>query len=186
MHHIVNVVVYVVLFAERACEGQAGEMFKPVPINGVKIKPNDERREQPYVGQHRHGDEDALSVLVKSPKGDVRQEGKGEKHAAEETKDVSDIVDPRQEAAQEEEENDAGQLEKGLPRLLQHLPTLKQLNKQASEESKLRACRSHLKRENTRRDESRAVMTFQTTLRKQVRPINFNDQTSLKELIYVP
>lgn len=107
VHHIVNVVVYVVLFAERARERQAGEMFKPVPINRVKIKPNDEGREQPDVGQHRHSDEDAFSVLVKSPKGDIRQEGKGEKHAAKETKDVSNVVNPWQEAAQEEEENDA-------------------------------------------------------------------------------
>lgn len=100
-------------------------MLQPVPVNRVKIKPDDEGREQPDVGQHWDSNEYTFPVLVKSPEGDVGQEGKGEQHAAEETKDVGDVVDPRQEAAQEEEEDDTHQFEKGLPRLLQHLPTLK-------------------------------------------------------------
>lgn len=148
MHHIVNVVVYVVLLTELACEGQAGEMLQPVPVNWVNIKPNDEGRKEPNVGQHRDSNEDTFPVLVKSAKGDVGQKGKGEQHAAEETKDVGDVVDPRQEAAQEEEENDAQKFEKGLPWFLQHLPTLKQLNKQASKESKLRPCWTHLQEES--------------------------------------
>lgn len=98
---MVNVVVYVILFAELVCEGQAGEMLQPVPVDRVNIKPNDEGREQPNVGQHRDSDEDTFSVLVKSPEGDIGQDGKGEQHTAEETKDVGDIVNPRQEAAQE-------------------------------------------------------------------------------------
>lgn len=182
MHHVVDVVVYVVLFAECACEGQAGEMFGPVPVNRVKVKPNDEGRAQPDVGQHRHGDEDAFSVRVKSPKGDVRQEGKGEKHAAEETKDVSNIVNPRQEAAQEEEENDARQLEKGLPWVLQHLPTLKQLNKEASKKSELRACWSHLRRENVREDKSYISNHFT----KQSKANSFQLTKNMKALLYVP
>lgn len=119
-------------------------MLQPVPVNWVNIKPNDEWRKQPDVGQHRDSNEDAFSVLVESPKGDVGQEGKGEQHATEETKDVGNIVDPRQQATQEEEEDDARQFEEGLPWPLQHLPTLKQLNEQASKESKLRACWTHL------------------------------------------
>lgn len=82
-------------------------MLQPVPVNGVNIKPNDEGGEQPNVGQQWDSNEDALPVLVKSPEGDVGQDGKGEQHAAEETKDVGDVVDPRQKAAQEEEEDDA-------------------------------------------------------------------------------
>lgn len=82
-------------------------MLQPVPVNRVNIKPNDEGREQPDVGQHRDSNEDTFSVLVKGPEGDVGQEGEGEQQAAEETKDVGDVVNPRQEAAQEEEEDDA-------------------------------------------------------------------------------
>lgn len=126
-------------------------MLQPVPVNRVNIKPNDEGREQPGVGHHWDSNEYTFSVLVKSPEGDVGQEGKGEQHAAEETKDVGDVVDPRQEAAQEEEEDDGQQFEEGLPRLLQDLPALKQLNKQASKESKLRPCWTHLEGENKRK-----------------------------------
>lgn len=150
VHHIVNVVVYVVLFTELVCEGQAGEMLQPVPVYWVYIKPNDEGREQPDVGQQRDSNEDAFTVCVESPECDVGQESEGEQHAAEETKNVGDIVDPRQKATQEEEEDDAKQFVKGLPWLLQHLPALKQFNKQASKESKLRPCWTHLQGENRR------------------------------------
>lgn len=136
--------VDVVAFTELVCEGQAGQVLQPVPVDRVNVKPNDERGEQPGVDHHRDGDEDALPVLVEVPEGDVGQEGEGEQQAAEETEDVGDVVDPRQEAAQEEEEDDAQQLEEGFPRLLQDLPTLKQLDKQAGEESKLRPRWTHL------------------------------------------
>ncbi|TNN69502.1 hypothetical protein EYF80_020336 [Liparis tanakae] len=126
-------------------------MLQPVPVDGVDVEPDDERGEQPGVGHHGHGDEDALPVLVEVPEGDVGQEGEGEQQAAEEAEDVGDVVDPRQEAAQEEEEDDAQQLEEGFPRLLQDLPTLKQLNKQAGEEPELRPRRTHLEGEEQRR-----------------------------------
>lgn len=82
-------------------------MLQPVPVNWVDIKPNDEGREQPDVGHHWDSNEDTFPVLVKSPKRDVGQDGKGEQHATEETKDVGNVVDPRQEAAHEEEKDDA-------------------------------------------------------------------------------
>jgi len=147
--------VDVVAFTELVCEGQAGQVLQPVPVDRVNVKPNDERGEQPGVDHHRDGDEDALPVLVEVPEGDVGQEGEGEQQAAEETEDVGDVVDPRQEAAQEEEEDDAQQLEEGFPRLLQDLPTLKQLDKQAGEESKLRPRWTHLEGEEQRKVESR-------------------------------
>ena len=142
--------VYIVLFTELAREGQAGEMLQPVPVNRVNVKPNDEWRHQPDVRQHGDSDEDSFPILVEGPEGDVGQEGEGEQHAAEEAKDVGDVVDPRQEAAQEEEEHDARQLEEGFPRLLQNLPTLKQLHKQASKEAELRPCRTHLEEDRRR------------------------------------
>lgn len=80
MHHIVNDMVYVIFFAELVCEGQAGEMLQPVPVNWVNIKPNDEGGEQPDVGQHRDSNEDTFSKFVKSPEGDIGQEGEGEQH----------------------------------------------------------------------------------------------------------
>ncbi len=143
-------------------------MLQPVPVNRVNIKPNDEGREQPNVGQHWDSNEDTFPVLVKSPKGDVGQEGKGEQHAAEETKDVGDVVDPRQQAAQEEEEDDAQQFEEGLPWLLQDLPALKQLNKEASKESKLRPCWTHLGEETKRKRQvtDYSVSQFKTSLTK--------------------
>lgn len=141
---MVNVVVYVILLTKLACERQTGEMLQPVPVNWVNIKPNDEGREQADVGQQRDSNEYTFPVLVKCPEGDVGKEGKGEQQAADEAKDVGDVINPWQQATQEEEEDDAQQFEKGLPRLLQHLPTLEQLNKEASKETKLRPCWTHL------------------------------------------
>lgn len=121
-----------------------------MPVNGIKIKPNDEGRKESNVGQQGEGNEDTFAVLVRSSKGEVWQEGEGQQQAAEEAEDVGDVIDPWQEATEEEEEHDGEQLQKGIPRLLQHLPSLEQLNKQAGEESKLRTCWTHLQGEKTR------------------------------------
>lgn len=150
-HHVVNVMVYVILFTELVCEGQAGEMLQPVPINWVKIKPNNEGREQSNVEQYCHNNEDSFPVCVKSPKGDVWQEGEGKQHAAEEAKNVGNVINPWQKTTEKEEQDDAQQFQKGLPRLLQHLPSLEQLNKEAGKESKLRPCWTHLQRKSERK-----------------------------------
>lgn len=60
---------------------------------------------------------------------------------------MGNVVDPWQEATHEEEEHYAKQFEEGFPWILQHLPTLKQLDKQASKESKLRPCWTNLRGE---------------------------------------
>lgn len=126
-------------------------MLQPVPINWVKIKPNDKGREQSNVEQYCDNNEDSLSICVKSPKGDVWQEGKRKQQAAEEAKNVGDVINPWQKATQKEEQDDAQQFQKGLPRLLQHLPSLEQLNKEASQESKLRPCWTHLQQKCERK-----------------------------------
>lgn len=115
-----------------------------MPINWVKIKPNNEGGEQSNVEQYCDNNEDSFSVCVKSPKGDVRQKGKGEQQAAEEAKNVGNVINPWQKPTQKEEQDDAQQFQKGLPWLLQHLPSLEKLNKEAGKESKLRSCWSHL------------------------------------------
>lgn len=145
--HVIDVVVNVVLFTELAGQREAGEILQPVQVDGVDVEPNDERGEQPDVDQHGDDDHDALPVLVEGPEDDVRQEGKGEQQAAEEAEDVRDVVDPRQEAAQEEEDHDAQELEEGFPGLFQNLPALNELHEEASEESELRAGGTHLQGE---------------------------------------
>lgn len=144
VHHVVNELVYVVLLAEVAGEGQAGEVLQPVPVDGVDVEPDDKRSKQAHVDQQGHGDEDALPVRVEGPESDVGEEGEGEQQAADEAEYVRNVVDPGQEAAHEEEEDDGRQLQEGLPGLLEHLPTLEQLHKQASQEPKLGACWTHL------------------------------------------
>lgn len=111
MYHVVDVV----FFTELAREGQAGEVLQPVPVNRVDIKPDDEGGKQADVGKQGNSDEDPFSVLVKSPKSEIGQECKGQQHAAEKAKDVGDVVNPWEEATQEEEEHDAQQFQKGLP-----------------------------------------------------------------------
>lgn len=123
--------VVIVALAELAGEGDACEILEPVPVDGVDVEPDDERREQPHVHQQRQDDEDTLAVLVEGAEGDVRKEGERQQQAAEEAEDVGDVVDPWQQTTEEEEENEAEQLEEGVPRLLQHLPALKELDKQA-------------------------------------------------------
>lgn len=149
VHHVVDVVVDIIFFTELACERQTREVLQPVPVNRMNVKPNNEGRKESNVGQQGNGNEDTFAVLVRCSEGEIGQEGEGQQQAAEEAEDVGDVIDPGQEAAEEEEEHDAEQLEKGLPRLLQHLPSLQQLHKQASQEPKLRACWAHLQGENT-------------------------------------
>lgn len=133
MHHVIDLV----LLAELASEGQAGEVLQPVPVDGVDVEPDEERGEQANVDQEREQDEDPLPVLVEVPEGDVGQEGEGQQQAAQEAEDVGNVVDPGQEAAQEEEEDDAHQFEEGLTGVLQHLPALEELHKQTSQQPKL-------------------------------------------------
>lgn len=136
--------VDVVLFAELAGEGQAGEVLQPVPVDGVDIEPDDQRGEQAQVDQQRQQDQDTLSVLVEVAERHVGQEGEGEQQAAEEAEDVGDVVDPGQQATQEQEEDNAHQLEEGLPWLLQHLPALDELHKQAGKQPELGASWANL------------------------------------------
>lgn len=119
-------------------------MLQPVPINWVNIKPNNEGREQPNVGQDCDKYQDTFPVCVKSTKGDIWQEGEGKQQATEEPKNVGDVIDPWQEATEKQEEDNAQKFQKGLPWLLQHLPSLEQLNEEASKQSKLRPCWTHL------------------------------------------
>lgn len=134
-----DVVVNVVLFTELAGQREAGEMLQPVPVDGVDVEPDDERREQAHVHQHGDADHDALPVLVEGPEDDVRQEGEGEQQAAEEAEDVRDVVDPRQEAAREQEEDDGQELEEGFPGVFQDLPALDELHEEARQEAELTA-----------------------------------------------
>lgn len=148
MQHMVEAVVYIICCTERACETQTCELFHPGPVNWIYIKPNNEGRKHSNVGRQRKGSEDAFSILVKSAEGEIGQEGKGQQQATEETKDMGDVIDPWQEATDKEEEHHDEQLQKGPPRLLQYLPSLEQLNKQAGKESKLRATWTNLQEEN--------------------------------------
>lgn len=149
VQHALDVVVYIIFGTERACERQTGELLHPGPGNRINIKPNKEGRKQSNEGRQCQSSEDAFSVLVESAEGEIRQEGEGQQQAADEAKDVGDVVDPWQETTDEEEEQHDEQLQKGLPRLLQYLPSLEKLDKQAGEESKLRASWTHLQEESS-------------------------------------
>lgn len=146
--HVLDVVVDIIFFTELSGERQTCEVLQPVPVNRINIKPNNEGRKEPNVGQKGKADEDTFAVLVRGSKGEIRQEGEGQQQAAEEAKDAGDVIDPGQEAAEEEEEHDGEQLQKGLPRLLQHLPGLEELDEQASKEPKLGTCWTHLQGES--------------------------------------
>lgn len=183
---MIDVMVYVVLLAELACEGQAGEMLQPVPVNGVNVKPNYEGRKEARVGEQRDNDEHTFTVFVEGPEGDIGQDGKGEQQAAEETEYVGDVVDPWQQATQEEEKDDAKELQKGFPWLLQHLPTLKQLHKQAGEKTKLRACWTHLQREERAKVTQHPIIHPQITTkeRKSVWFLEPRDECVRSKLIH--
>lgn len=114
-------------------------------------------RKESNVGHQLKG-HDTFSVLVESAEGEIWQESKAQQQAAEDTKDVGDVIDPRQ-----EEEHHDKQLQKGPPQLLQYLPSLEQLNKQASQEPILGASRTSLQEEKTRES-----FGFSTKLQKSL------------------
>lgn len=123
--------VVIVAFAELAGKGNAGEVLKPLPVDGVDVEPDDKWGEKPNIHEQRQNDEHTFAVLVEGAEGNVGQEGEGQQQAAEEAEDVGNVVDPRQQATKEEEEDEAKQLEKSIPWRFQHLPALKKLDKQA-------------------------------------------------------
>lgn len=133
-----------VLLAELAGEGQAGEVLHPAPVHGVHVEPHHQLGEEPHEDQQRHDDHGPLAVLVHRAEGDVGQEGEGQQEPAQEAEEVSDVVDPGQEAADEEEEDDAKEVEEGFPGFLQHLPALEELHKEAGQQAELGPGRAHL------------------------------------------
>jgi len=135
----------VVLLAELAGEGQAGEVLHPAPVHGADVEPDHQRGEEPHEDQQGDDDHGSLAVLVYRAEGDVGQEGEGEEEAAEEAEEVSDVIDPRQEATDEEEEDDAEEVEEGFPGFLQHLPALEELHKEAGQQAELGPGRAHLR-----------------------------------------
>lgn len=136
--------VEVVLLTELVCEGDAGEQLTPVTLDGVHIEKHHEAGEQPQEHHQEDDDLQPLAVHVHASEADVGQEGEGQEEARDEAKDVGKVVDPGQQAEGEEEEHHTQQLDEGPPRLGQDLPALEQLHKQAGQDAKLGACRTHL------------------------------------------
>lgn len=90
---------------------------------------------------------------------------------------MGDVVDHWQEEADaEEEEHHGEQLQKGPPRLLQDLPALEQLNKQASQDSMLGATWTCLQE-----GKSRENFGFSKKLRKFLTLLNSPEQTVCRQ-----
>lgn len=141
----VEVGVEVVLLAELVRERDAGEQLAPLTLYRVDVEEHDEPRKEPQEHHQEDDDLTALAVQVHAAEADVRQEGEGQEEAGDEAGDVGKIVDPGQQTEGKEEEHHAQQLGEGPPGLGKDLPALKQLHKQAGENPKLRAGRTHLR-----------------------------------------
>lgn len=77
-------------------------------------------------------------------KRDERKESEGEEEAKDEAEEVSEVVDPRQQSEDEQEESDGDKLEEGLVRVLEHLPAVDHLHDETGQEPELSPGRPNL------------------------------------------
>lgn len=133
----VEVRIQVILFAELVREWDTRDQLAPLALDGVDVKQHHEAGEQPHKDQQKDYYLTALSVEVHASEADVGQEGEGEEEARDEAADVSEVVDPGQQAKGKQEEHHAQQFDEGSPRLGQDLPALEQLHKQTGQNPEL-------------------------------------------------
>lgn len=136
--------VQLVLLTELVREGDAGEELTPLAAHGVDVEENHQAGQQAQEDHLEDEDLAALAVQVKLAEADVGQEGEGQEEAADEARDVSEVVDPGQQPKGEQEEDHGRQLEEGAPGPCQDLPALEELHEQAGQDAKLRAGWAHL------------------------------------------
>lgn len=129
--------VEVIFFTEFIGEGNTSQILAPLAGYWVDVEQDHQPCKQPHEGDEEDHNLTSLAVQVKSPKADVGEECKRQEEPADEAGDVGKVVDPREEAEGKEEEDQAHQLDEGLPRPRQDLPTLEELDKKAGEDAKL-------------------------------------------------
>ena len=137
--------IQLVLLTELVSEGDAGEELTPLAADRVEVEEDHQAGQQAQEDQLKDDDLAALAVQVELAEANVGQEGKGEEEAADEARDVGEVVDPGQQAEGEEEEHHGQQLEEGPPGPRQNLPALEELHEEAGQDAELRASRAHLR-----------------------------------------
>lgn len=139
-----QVSVQVILLTEFVCEGDAREQLAPVALDGVDVEEHHKAGEEADKHQQEDDDLAAFAVQVHAAEADVRQEGEGQEEAGDESAYVGKVVNPRQQAEDEQKDDDTQQLDEGPPGLGQNLPALEQLHEQAGQDAKLGTCWTHL------------------------------------------
>lgn len=136
--------IQVILLTKLVCQGNAGEQLAPFALDGTDVKEHHETGEDAQEERERDEDLAALAVHVHAAETDVGQESERQKETRHKATDVGEVVDPGQQAEGEEEQHHAQQFGECPPRLGQDLPALEELHKEACQDAKLRACRTHL------------------------------------------
>ena len=123
----------------------AVDVLAPVAVgDGHHVEDDDEEGEQPHGGSQADDNADELPPAVKRPKGNVRHEGEGQEEAEKEAENVGPVVEPGQEAEDEEYEQGEDHLEAGQGGPAVHLVALEDLHQEAGGHTKLGTRRTHL------------------------------------------
>ena len=116
-------------------------------VDGGHVEEEEESDEEEDDGGQTDPDEHDLlpPVVLAAAEGDEGQEGVAEQEAGDEAEQVGVVVDPRQEASQEEDRRDAYQLEDGHLGIAERRPLVNHLDHAAGQKAKMGSGRTDLK-----------------------------------------
>lgn len=108
------------------------------------VKEREEEDEEAGDEDEREPDEEDLAPLVVLPEGDEGHEGVRREEAEDEAEEVGVVVDPGQDADEQEDAQDADELHEGAPGVLEHGPAVEDLDDEGGEEGEVSAGWAHL------------------------------------------
>ena len=130
--------VNVLLRAEIFCYRDAIKVLANLTVVYRRdVKEQDKAHEDKEGRQEADPQQDQLPLPVKHTEGDERHDGVGEEEPEDEAEQVGVVVDPGQEAGEEEDGRDPDQLEDGHLGVLEGRPLVDDLDNAAGQEAKV-------------------------------------------------
>lgn len=145
-------------------------------VERYEVEEQHQQHEEAERREQAHPNEEDLAVAVVGAERDERQQRVRQQEAETEAEQVGEVVDPRQQAEQEERRRDGQQLDQRLQRMLEHGPAVEHLDDQARQQAELGAgwtdLRSNARRVASRRANlvERPTRTVPTSLQQRPRP----------------
>ena len=154
LHHLSTVLlsyvdggqIDVLVRAEVLGDGDAVEVLADLAVvDGRDVEEEEEPDEEEDDGGQADPDQDDLPPpVVVAAEGDEWEEGVAEEEAEDEAEEVGVVVDPGQEAEEEEDGRDPDQLEDGHLGVLEHVPLVNHFHNATGQKAEMGAGRTNL------------------------------------------